>query len=121
MNRTIRSLFLLMLAAVLLSGCAEPEEGRFAPPQLLSSEEGEYSILLIVDETVSTEERSEIIDQVVSTATVRGILDEATIAKPSEYESLAIEETPAVLIMDTEEIVLQTTDMEEAEAFLADQ
>ncbi|AQQ53304.1 hypothetical protein [Planococcus lenghuensis] len=105
----------LLVLCVILSACTA--DGNTAPSSMLSPVEGKYVVLVLFEEDTPQQQVNEVTDTVVGTAQETGVLQEAVISmRPDEY-GIETEEYPFIMITDSREIVLKTTDAGEAAAF----
>jgi hypothetical protein len=114
--RTVFSL--LIIVGSILVGCQNKEANHeFLYPNLLPEEEGTYSYVLIYpDEYTEYEVPDFMKGYEQSSKITKGIM--ITLEKfKEEHSEIMVNEAPYYLFLDTEGIVLETNEEDEAEAF----
>lgn len=120
-RRSMKMLLKLFILVILMLTCGYRPVGSFPYPELLAKESGKYSVLYIEAQTPNYKlTHPEFIDNAAS----EGILTHSMMTSSTEseikrlYPKLYLETLPVVVILDENGILLNTSDISEAERFL---
>ncbi|MCF6092536.1 hypothetical protein L1765_00830 [Microaerobacter geothermalis] len=115
----INLVVVLVIFSIILTACSTGDNSdssnKFPYPELLSKEEGRYSIFVVYPK----KQEEEIVSLLKTSRKIKSIRGEDTLEMANElFPRLNINRVPMVFIFDTEKIVFKTSDYDKAIEFV---